>query len=124
MNPTWIAEEAVVFLYLDGRRVPGRVAVSLPVQVDDIESYCLVALDGFTPRPTKIIGGSRLQPLTLTVRFLGKRMHDFVCDGGRILHPAEDFVLQSYFGQLLRRVTDDQSPDDQPPIDDSDSDTE
>jgi len=46
MNPTWIAEEAVVFLYSDGRRVPGTVAVSLPMQVDDIESYCLVATAG------------------------------------------------------------------------------
>jgi len=97
--------------------------VSLPVQVDDIESYCLVALDGCTPRPTKIIGGSRLQALTLAVRFLGKRLHDFVGDGGRVLHPDEDFALESYFGSLPRQVTDDQPPDD-PPIEGSDTDTE
>lgn len=110
MEPTWIADEAVVFLYSDGRRVPGRIAVGMPVQVDDVEAHCFVALDGFTPMPTKIIGSTTLQALTLAVRFLGTRLHDFLQDGGRVLLPAENFRLESYFGPLVRP-----DPANQPP---------
>jgi hypothetical protein len=42
----WIASEDVVFLYANGRRVPGRIAVGLPVQIDATEASCMIALDG------------------------------------------------------------------------------
>lgn len=57
--PTWIAEEQVVFVHPDGRRERGRIAIAMPVQVDQNEAKCAVALDGFDPVPGPIYGGSR-----------------------------------------------------------------
>jgi hypothetical protein len=32
---TWIAEEPITFVYPDGRRVDGRIAIGLPTMVDE-----------------------------------------------------------------------------------------
>jgi hypothetical protein len=105
MKQTWIAEEEVVFLHPNGRRVPGRIAVGLPVQVHVGEADCTIALDGYEQQPGPLKGGSTLQALLLAVRFIGTRLHDFLSKGGRVLNPEDDsdFELEASFGSLLRR---------------------
>ena len=48
-------------------------------------------------------GASTLQALVLAVRFLGRRLNDFLSTGGRVLDPHgdSDVPLESLFGKLL-----------------------
>src|SRR4051812_5064111 len=103
MPPTWIADQAVVFVHADGRRSPGRIAIAQPEQVGPDEATCLIALDGLE-RTRSIHSASTLQALLLGIRFLGMRLHDFVSKGGRLVAPDgdTDFPLEAYFGDLLR----------------------
>jgi hypothetical protein len=101
MSQQWIADEKVVFLHPDGRRVPGRIAVGMPVQISDGEAGCAISLDGFDYIPGPLKGASPLQALLMALQFIGWRLHDFISSGGRVLHPDEDFCLDAYFGPLL-----------------------
>jgi hypothetical protein len=114
MEPTWIAEEQVIWLYTDGSRVPGRIAVGLPMQITDDEAHCMVALDGLDHLSFPMLGSSPLQVLLLAVRHLGMRIQDFMSKGGRVLDPVDDanFGIEHLFGPLLRHP-----PDEPPPID-------
>jgi hypothetical protein len=108
MEETWIASEDVVFLYANGRRVPGRIAVGLPVQIDATEASCMIALDGFQYQTHQLRGTSTLQAVLMAVRFIGWRLHDFLSKGGRVLDPEEedaDFPIEALFGPLLRQAT-------------------
>lgn len=104
MEPTWIAEEKVVFVHPDGRRTVGRIAVGVPEQVGPDEASCPIALDGLE-RTRPIHGGSKLQALLLAIRFLGMRLHDFLSKGGRVFYPVEDVDVPleaAFFGPMLR----------------------
>jgi hypothetical protein len=109
MPLTWIAQENVVFVDVDGRRSSGRIAVGRPEQVSAVEATCTVALDGLE-RTWPIRGTSTLQALLLATRFLGMRLHDFISKGGRVVYPDgdDDVTLEALFGALLR------APDPQP----------
>ena len=100
MTPTEIAEERVVFLFPDGRRRPGRIAIGLPelLRADPEEARCTVWLDGMQP-PTPVHGGSTLQALALALRLARTRLRHFVEDGGRVLYPEDDEDLD--FDALL-----------------------
>jgi hypothetical protein len=102
--PTWIAEEPVVFVYPDGSRKTGRIAIGLPERVDAGHAQCCTALDGLSPPPGSTFGASPLQALVLALQLTGFELHRFVSLGGRVLDPTDDsaFHLESLFGPLLR----------------------
>ena len=102
---TWIAEEHVIFLHADGRRVPGRISISMPERVSAHEAQCLATLDGVHDKPQPIRGASTMQALLLAARFLGIELYSFLAFGGRVLYPDEDadVPLESLFGELLRQ---------------------
>lgn len=103
MEPTWIANESVVFVHKGGLHSPGTIAVGLPVQIDEFEARCSVALDGLEQIGIQSCGSSPLQALLLGVQHLGYRLYDFQSKGGRVLKPdGSDIPLEAFFGQLFR----------------------
>lgn len=87
---TWTAELPVVWI-VDGRRVPGRVAIGVPdlVPDGDGEAICPVALDGLQP-VTPVHGDGEFHALMQGVRFLERRIRDYVADGVRVVFPDDD----------------------------------
>jgi hypothetical protein len=101
MTTTWIAEEPVIFVHKDGRRVPGRIAIAAPVALAD-HCACEVALEGLD-EPRRIFGDSTLQALLLGAGFLGMQVQAFLKRGGRVVDAdGNDVALRSVFGPLLR----------------------
>jgi hypothetical protein len=121
MPPTWIAEEAVVFVDPSGQRSNGRIAVGLPAQISDVEARCPIALDGLEHTGMgPISGSSTLQALLLAIRFLGMRLQDHLSRGYRVVHPEDesDVPLVAFFGRLLANpepVTDGSDDDEDDP---------
>jgi hypothetical protein len=83
---TWTAEFQVVWL-VNGRHVPGRVAISAPELVPDGdgEAICPVALDGLQP-VTRVRGEGTFHALLQGVRFLHLRLRHYVADGVRVVY--------------------------------------
>jgi hypothetical protein len=79
----WTAELQIVWI-VNGRRVPGRVAIGVPELVPDGdgEAICGVALDGLQ-RVTSIHGQGVFHALMQAVRFLDVQLRDFVAKGVR-----------------------------------------
>jgi len=102
----WIAELAVTFLFPNGERASGRIAVGLPVQIAEGEAHCMLALDGIQIQSYPAIGDCKMQALLLAVQQIGMRLHDFLSRGGRVLCPDEDkdIRLDLFFGPLLREI--------------------
>ena len=106
-----IAEEQVVFVYPDGRRVPGHIRIEKPYVVDENEGECRcpVMIEGLHERMPDVAGSGTLQALLLGVCFCGSLLRDFVDAGGRILRPdaesdtegEELFDLDACFRPLL-----------------------
>lgn len=110
MDTQWIAEENVVFVHADGRRLFGRIAVGLPLRVSDVEAHCMIALDGIDREAVPVHGGSPLQALLLGLQVIGSRLHDFRAHGGRVLYPTgESDMLDGLLGPLLRPIISDQN---------------
>jgi hypothetical protein len=97
-----MAEEEVVFVHPDGRRVAGRIAIGAPFNAGR-ECAIEVSLQGIEPRlSTKIYGETTLQALMLGIRFMGYRLHDFLEKGGRIVYGDDQaFPIDAYFAGLL-----------------------
>jgi hypothetical protein len=106
----WIAQEKVVFVHADGKRVTGRIAVAAPVAREE-DCACEVVMEGLE-RSYTIYGDSTLQALLLGVRFLGMRLHEQRSRGLRIEldtdeqeasdNTDEDIdVISVLFGSLL-----------------------
>jgi hypothetical protein len=102
MSTRWIAEQRVVFVHADGRRVAGRIAVAAPTQSAENAS-CVVALDGLASSHP-IHWESTLQAMLLALQLAGWELHRFTASGGRVLDPDEDtdIPLEAIFGPLLR----------------------
>lgn len=88
-----IAEDHVVFVFPDGRRQPGRIAIGVPESVGPDEARCTVVLEGMQPS-TRVHGATTLQALVLALRLARQRLHDFVADGGRVLDPEDDSDIE------------------------------
>ena len=86
---SWTAELPIVWI-VDGRRVPGRVAIGVPELVPDGdgEAICAVALDGLQP-VTPVRGYGEFHALMQGVRFLDLRIRDYVAKGVRAVFPGE-----------------------------------
>jgi len=86
---SWTAELQVVWI-VDGKRVPGRVAIGVPeiVPDGDGEAICPVALDGLQP-VTRVNGDGVFHALLLGVRFLDLRLRHYVADGVRVVIPED-----------------------------------
>lgn len=99
---SWMADEEVVFVHADGRRVAGRIALGAPI-ASGREVSVEVSLQGIEPRlSTKIYGETTLQALMLGIRFMGYRLHDFLQKGGRVVYgDNQPFPIDSYFAGLL-----------------------
>jgi hypothetical protein len=86
---SWTAELPIVWI-IDGRRVPGRVAIGVPVLVPDGdgEAICPVALDGLQS-VTPVRGEGEFHALLQGVHFLDLRLRHYVADGVRAVFPGE-----------------------------------
>jgi hypothetical protein len=108
---TWIAEEAIVFVYPDGRRVDGRIAIGLPTMVGEHEARCDLAVEPLDPKVRAYSGGGKLQALVSALRIAGTLIDAFLKNGGRLLYPAGqddvddqedvDFAIEAVLGPLL-----------------------
>ena len=98
---SWTAELPIVWI-VDGRRVPGRVAIGVPALVPDGdgEAICPVALDGLQPI-TRVRGEGEFHALLQGVRFLDRRLRDYVADGVRAVFPDDDGDPESATESLL-----------------------
>ena len=74
---TWIAEQPVIWVFPDGERRDGRIALAAPEPdprpgvEGDTTWKCEAALDGLWHRPLVVFGDDSLQPLLLMLRLLG-----------------------------------------------------
>lgn len=86
----WTAELPIVWI-VNGRRMPGRVAVGVPELVPDGdgEAICPVALDGLQP-VTRVRGAGVFHALMQGVRFLDLRIRHYVADGVRVVFPDDE----------------------------------
>jgi hypothetical protein len=86
----WSVEFPLTWILLDGRRVPGRVAIAAPELVPDGdgEATCAVSLDGLQP-VTRVHGDGEFHTLMQGVRFLDRRIRDYVADGVRAVFPGD-----------------------------------
>lgn len=104
--PTWIADEPVVFLYSDGRRVPGRIALGYPLPVaGPYRASCDTLLDGIDDgRGVMLEADTPFHALQLAMSSLATRLSTFLANGGRVLTPEGDgeVNLEAFFGPLLR----------------------
>ena len=109
---TWTAEIHVVWL-VNGRHVPGRVAIGVPELVagGDGEAICPVALDGLQSI-TRVRGEGPFHALLQGVRFLDMRLRHYVADGVRLTFPDSDDEPESATECLLAmfRPWPDQAP--------------
>lgn len=110
-SPNWIAEQQVVIVHPDGRRVQGHIAVGEPYTLDGgtdptgtYETHCPIEIDSLWSRARPMIGCGSLQALLLGIQFLGMTLHAFIENGGRVLdvNDGSDIQLASLFGPLLR----------------------
>ncbi len=84
-----IAEEKLVCLWPDGRRIGLHVRIGRPYVVDDLEARCPVAPDGLHGDLRDVSGGSSLQALVLALRLVRTLLRDVVDRGGKILLEGE-----------------------------------
>jgi hypothetical protein len=102
-DPVWIVSDPVVFVHPNGDRVAGRIAVGMPVQIDETEARCKIALDGLDCINPRIGGATPLHALLLGVQFIGMRLHSFRSKGGSVLTSDGEAVnLEAMFGPLLQ----------------------
>jgi hypothetical protein len=98
---SWTAELQVVWI-VGEKRVPGRVAIGVPELVPDGdgEAICPVALDGLQS-VTRVRGEGEFHALLQGVRFLDRRIRDYVTDGVRAVFPDDDGDPESATESLL-----------------------
>jgi hypothetical protein len=105
MAGTWMAEQRLVFVYPDGRRVAGRIAIGLPTITSEREASCVLVFEGLQPQHLTMRGASQFQAMTLGLQFLALQLRVFCRDGGRVLYSDapddEDYPLQAIFLGLL-----------------------
>jgi hypothetical protein len=100
---TWIAEEPITFVYPDGRRVDGRIAIGLPTMVDEHEGRCELGVEPLDPRVRGYSGEGKLQALVAALRIAGTLIDAFIKKGGRLVEPGtdEDVAIDAVLGPLL-----------------------
>jgi hypothetical protein len=85
----------VILVHPDGRRIPGRIAIGQPRTLaggnpaGDHETLCAIEITSIHS-PLQLHGGGSLQALLIAIRFAATRLHDFVENGGRVLHPDDE----------------------------------
>ena len=87
---TWIAEEPITFVYPDGRRVDGRIAIGLPTKVDDYEYRCELGVEPLDPKVRGYSGAGKLQALVFALQIAGTLIDAFIKQGGRLVRPGTD----------------------------------
>lgn len=82
---TWLAEFPLTWV-IDGKRVPGLIAIGMPEPVDsedsEGEATCTIALDGLQPR-TQVRGEGKFHTLLLGFRSIDARIRGHVAQGVR-----------------------------------------
>jgi hypothetical protein len=98
---TWVAELQVTWI-IDGKHVPGRVAIGVPEIVPNMngEAICEVAIDGLQP-VTRVRGEGAFHALMQGVRFLHLRLRHYVADGVSLTFPDSDDEPESATECLL-----------------------
>jgi hypothetical protein len=102
---TWIAEQRVIWVFPDGERRPGRIAVGEPwvVPGGNGEARCACLLEGLEDTGDPLAGDGTFEALIIAVRFLGWRLHVFASHGGYVTR-QDDFYptrFKDLFGPLL-----------------------
>jgi hypothetical protein len=104
---TWIAEFPLAWV-IDGKRVPGRIAIGMPKLVDgedggedEGEATCTIALEGLQPRPTTVHGEGRFHALLMGVRFIDAQIRGHVSKGVRAVFPSDVEDPESATASLL-----------------------
>lgn len=104
--PDWTAEQPVIFLHADGRRVTGRIALGYPLPpAGPYRASCRTFLEGLDEgRVDPIQADTQLQALQLAQASLASRLRAFIAGGGRVLTPDSqgDVNLEAIFGPLTR----------------------
>ena len=85
----WIAEQKVVWVFADRKRVPGRVAVERPRRRPTGEWVCRMDCTPLHHRIFGIYGVSSWQALLLALQFIGHEVHYHVERGGSVRWPTE-----------------------------------
>jgi hypothetical protein len=98
---SWVAELQVIWI-VDGKHVPGRVAIGVPELVPNKngEATCAVAIDGLQP-VTLVRGEGTFHALMQGVRFLHLRLRHYAADGVRLTFPDSDDEPESATECLL-----------------------
>jgi hypothetical protein len=89
MTTSWIAEQDFLFVHPDGRRCPGRVAVSAPT-ASGAEAHCTVVLEGLLPHEMTMMGATTLHCLFLALWYLQTTLKGFLEKGWRVLDPVNE----------------------------------
>ena len=93
---TWLAEFPLTWV-IDGKRVPGLIAIGMPLLVPDDsgeegegegEATCTIALDGLQPRTT-VHGEGKFHALLMGFHFLDARIRGHVSQGVRAVFPGD-----------------------------------
>lgn len=91
---TWIAELPIVWVFRNGERVSGQIAIGVPELVPDGDGHaiCPITMGGLDGpgRVTDINGQGTFQALMLAFRFIEARLRDSVEAGVRVVLPDEE----------------------------------
>jgi hypothetical protein len=85
----WIADQEVVWVFPNRKRVPGRVAVERPRERGTGEWVCRMDCRPLHHGVFGISGGSSWQALLLALQFVGYQVHYHVQRGGSIQWPKQ-----------------------------------
>ncbi len=83
--PTWIAEERVMFVYVDGARTEGRIALGAPVVLSAEEARCPAVVEGLEDSVHWVRGRSTFNALARGAHVVAGVVSAFREDGGRVL---------------------------------------
>jgi hypothetical protein len=103
VEASWIVDEAVIYVYPDGQRRRGRIAIGHPTAVTPEEGSCAISLEGYDRLRTPIVGCSPLQALLLAIRLMGSMLRSFIDRGGQVLGAKDgaDLQLSVLFGPMF-----------------------
>ncbi|MFT3692669.1 MAG: hypothetical protein QM831_05980 [Kofleriaceae bacterium] len=106
-TPEWVAKKRVVFVYPDGHRAAGHIAIGKPYTLGDgvdeglnYEAHCPVEITGIHKSSHPPIGAGTLSALLHAVHLVEFHLRGFIEQGGRILDAdgESDIEVDTLFG--------------------------
>lgn len=86
---TWIAEMPIVWIFTDGERVPGQIAIGEPELERDGVAICPITMGGLdgTGRVIPVKGEGKFHALLQGIHVIERRIRDSVAQGIRVELP-------------------------------------